>query len=82
MAAQPLMLSAVPLVRLGIADATPTPEAGRYYQDAFGRLLLCLGPKADGAYYWFIDAEDDPIIVRSAAELAAAPMTAVVLIPV
>ena len=77
----PQLLSAVPLVRLEIRDATPTPEAGRYYQDAQGGLLLCLGPKAGGAYFWFIDAEDDPIIVRSASELVAAPLTAVDLIP-
>ena len=74
-------LSAVPLVRLVVRDMTPTPEAGRYYQNAQGDLLLCLGPKAKGAYYWFIDAEDDPIIVRTAAELAAAPLTAIELIP-
>jgi hypothetical protein len=74
------VLEAVPLVRIETAGLTDRPEPGRYYQDAGRHMLLCIG--ARGEYYWFVDAEVDPIIVRSAEELAAAPLEAVDLLPV
>lgn len=73
--------TAIPLVRMEIREQTATPRAGSYYEDSRGQMLLCLGPRAEGRYYWFIDAEFAPLIVKTSAELAAEPMSRVDLVP-
>jgi len=73
--------TAIPLVRMEIREQTATPSAGSYYEDSRGRMLLCLGPQAQGRYYWFIDAEFAPLIVKTALELAEEPVHRVDLVP-
>lgn len=82
MAITPEIIDVVPLVRLRVRDeAVTVPERGAYYQDG-EHILLCLGPRerAGRTYYWFVDA-DEPLIIKSADQLAETPLQPVDLIP-